>query len=97
MNFCLRDPFVSERMKGLVSGVAVPRIVLKDFRKFKIIIPPITIQHKWDDHIKSIMILCYKLNNKNAILHQTRDLLLPKLISGELDVSDLDIKVGEPE
>ena len=28
---------------------------------------------------------------KNANLHQTRDLLLPKLISGEIDVSELDI------
>ena len=32
-------------------------------------------------------------NNKN--LRQTRDLLLPKLISGEVDVSELDIKVPE--
>ena len=31
------------------------------------------------------------LNQKNRNLRQTRDLLLPKLISGELDVSDLDI------
>ena len=31
------------------------------------------------------------LNLKNANLHQTRDLLLPKLISGEIDVSELDI------
>ncbi len=28
---------------------------------------------------------------KNANLRQTRDLLLPRLISGELDVSQLDI------
>jgi len=31
------------------------------------------------------------LIEKNNNLRQTRDLLLPKLISGELDVSDLDI------
>ena len=37
---------------------------------------------------------------KNNLLRQTRDLLLPKLISGELDVSDLDIQmpeIDEPE
>jgi type I restriction enzyme S subunit len=36
------------------------------------------------------------LNNlldRNAVLRQTRDFLLPKLISGELDVSELDIRV----
>jgi type I restriction enzyme, S subunit len=40
------------------------------------------------------------LKTKNKILRQTRDLLLPKLISGELDVSDLDIEIlgsDEPE
>ena len=31
------------------------------------------------------------LTMKNTNLRQTRDLLLPKLISGELDVSELDI------
>ena len=34
------------------------------------------------------------LTDKNATLRHTRDLLLPKLISGKLDVSDLDIKTG---
>ena len=40
------------------------------------------------DHIRSLM-------RKNNNLRQTRDLLLPKLISGELDVSTLPIDIGE--
>lgn len=32
---------------------------------------------------------------RNANLRATRDLLLPKLISGEVDVSELDIDVGQ--
>ena len=39
--------------------------------------------------------LVMSLRAKNQTLRQTRDLLLPKLISGELDVSDLDIKITE--
>jgi type I restriction enzyme S subunit len=35
------------------------------------------------------------LRVKNQVLRHTRDLLLPKLISGELDVSDLDIAAPE--
>jgi type I restriction enzyme S subunit len=35
------------------------------------------------------------LQAKNAILRRTRDLLLPKVISGELDVSELDMYIGE--
>jgi len=35
------------------------------------------------------------LQLKNLNLRQTRDLLLPRLISGEIDVENLDIKTGE--
>jgi type I restriction enzyme, S subunit len=35
------------------------------------------------------------LTERNSTLRRTRDLLLPKLISGEIDVSDLDISVPE--
>ena len=34
------------------------------------------------------------LRVKNINLQHTRDLLLPRLISGEIDVSELDIDVG---
>ena len=35
------------------------------------------------------------MKEKNKNLHQTRDLLLPKLISGELDISELEIDTGK--
>ena len=38
---------------------------------------------------------CLLLRKKNQILRQTRDLLLPKFISGKVDVSELDIDIGE--
>jgi hypothetical protein len=34
------------------------------------------------------------MKDKIEVLKHTRDLLLPKLISGELGISDLDIKTG---
>ena len=34
------------------------------------------------------------LGRQNIVIHQTRDLLLPRLISGQLDVSDLPIDTG---
>ena len=37
----------------------------------------------------------FTLAKKNRNLRTTRDLLLPKLISGQLDVEDLDIETGE--
>lgn len=89
----LRLPQVKSRMKGYVSGVAVPRIVLKDFRKFLVLVPPNELQSQWAKACDSMLSLCRKLVKANTNLRTTRDLLLPKLISGELDVSQL----PEPE
>ena len=35
-----------------------------------------------------------RLQQQNNVFRQTRDMLLPKLFSGEIDVSDLDIKIA---
>ena len=89
----LRLPHIKDRMKGYVSGVAIPRIILKDFRQFMILVPPASLQREWAERCDAMLSLCRKLVRKNANLRATRDLLLPKLISGELDVSTL----PEPE
>jgi type I restriction enzyme S subunit len=91
----LLEPKTKERMKGYVSGVALPRIILKEFRGFQIILPPISIQERWAVCAEPMINLCWRFIDKNANLRRTRDLLLPKLISGELDVSDLDIAAHE--
>jgi len=41
--------------------------------------------------------LLFNCAKKNNILRQTRDLLLPKLISGEIDVENLDIRIGDSD
>ena len=85
----LRHPETIARMKGCVSGVAIPRIILKDFRKFQVVLPSQDLQEAWLATASPLMRLCRKLVDKNANLRAQRDLLLPKLISGEIDVSDI--------
>jgi type I restriction enzyme S subunit len=48
-------------------------------------------------HLNSVSIFrqIYTLSAANKNLKKTRDILIPKLISGEVDVSDLNIKVSE--
>lgn len=89
----LRLPDVASRMKGYVSGVAIPRIVLRDFRQFLVLLPPSDVQRAWAAHCDPMLRLCRNLVRKNETLRTTRDLLLPKLISGELDVS----AIAEPK
>lgn len=82
----LRDPVIKARMKGIVSGVAIPRIVLKDFRKFQIVVPPLPIQTAWAKHVDPLVEMCRKLVSQTENLRRTRDLLLPRLLSGQVKV-----------
>jgi type I restriction enzyme S subunit len=60
-----------------------------------IFIPSEEIKKRFDQIIKPIFNTIALFGQKNMALRKSRDLLLPKLISGELDVSDLDIKTRE--
>ena len=90
--YCLRSKVVKERMKQCVSGVAIPRIILKDFRKFKIILPPNEMQVKWNLLVEQTVKMCWNLTSKNYNLKQQRELLLSKLISGKIDVNHNGVK-----
>lgn len=58
-----------------------------------IVLPPLSVQQSFAKIVRPIRRLSVLLQSKNTNLRTTRDLLLPKLISGELDVSAL----PEPE
>ena len=46
LQFLLRSPNIKEQLKNYVSGAAIPRIVLKDFKQAVLPIPPLPIQQK---------------------------------------------------
>ena len=63
-----------------------------------IVIPPKELQNKFSQTMNPMFDLIQNLGSKNSNLRQTRDLLLPKLISGEIDVEALDfgrLEMGE--
>lgn len=53
----------------------------------ELITPPIDLQKKFGQIVRPMRLLCVRLAAQNANLRAQRDLLLPKLISGEIDVS----------
>jgi len=71
-------------MSCYVSGAALPRIILDDLKKMKIIMPEQTLQSKFDIVIQSIYEQIKILIEQNVVLTKTRNLLLPRLISGKL-------------
>jgi len=42
----LMSPLTKKEMSGYVTGAALPRIILKDFKKFKILLPQLSTQRK---------------------------------------------------
>lgn len=79
------------------GGTKMPVINWNVFKTMKIIIPRKELLLLFESTVKNAFDLIKLLNLKNLVLRKTRDLLLPKLISGEIDVSNLDIAKREQE
>lgn len=77
------------------QGAAQPNISGQDIGSIKILLPPIKLIEEFEDFCDPIRNEILLLDFHNSNLRQTRDLLLPKLISGKIDVSELDIDIGE--
>lgn len=71
-----------------VPSIAQPATNLK---KIQLSLPPINIQREWLETVEPMIDLYQKTSKENKRLADLRDSLLPNLMSGELDVSDLDI------
>jgi len=84
-----------EKIIGVASGATFKEISRGEFREFPIAVPPPPIENIFVETVEPMCRLIENLIKRNQNLRQTRDFLLPKLISGELDVSQLDITTPE--
>jgi len=66
-----------------------------EFTNKKVVLATNDSPKQFADFVKTIFEINNSLRKKNRNLRKTRDLLLPRLISGEIDVENLDIKTGE--
>ena len=83
-----------DEVKQQANGVNVLHLSPDRISEFSFALSPDELQIQFARFADSIYCKCDILAKRNHILRRTRDLLHPKLISGELDVSDLDIKTG---
>ena len=83
------------RLKQKSHGAVFDTIIVDTFKLFDIMKPPLDLIRVFCPIVSSIFENVLNLMNKNINLRRTRDLLLPKLISGEVDVEGLDIETGE--
>ena len=85
----LKDRFQEEDTMG--SGAIFNAIRKTDLLGIPLFTPTESVIGKFEEIVNLIFAELTNLTLKNTNLRQTRDLLLPKLISGEIDVSELDI------
>ena len=82
-----------QELLSYANQVGVPSIAqpVKNLKKIQIPLPPIDVQREWLTIVKPMISLHQKTSKENKRLVLLRDSLLPKLMSGRLDVSELDI------
>ena len=90
----LRYSSFAERLKEYANGTTVLHLSPSHVQSCKLVLPPNGFRQRYADIAKSVRQESDLLEKKNVNLRQTRDLLLPKLISGEIDVSELDIDIN---
>jgi type I restriction enzyme S subunit len=76
------------------QGTKMPRANWDILTKYPLVIPPSSILEQFNNFIENAVQQIQSLIFKNQNLRATRDLLLPKLISGEIDVENLEIDTG---
>ena len=88
--YFLKQPSVRKDVgDNYVSGSALPRIVLKDFKKYRFRLPTMNAQLKIGSALHAIRMQIKANIDEIQRLSSIRDTLLPRLVSGELDVSAL--------
>ncbi len=90
--YLLKQPSVRKDVgDNYVSGSALPRIVLKDFKKYRFMLPPMGEQLRIGSALHAIRMQTKANIDEIRRLSSIRDTLLPKLMSGELDVSAVEL------
>jgi type I restriction enzyme S subunit len=81
-----------DQMTAVAKGAAYPATSFDDFEKAKLLVPIDDLLSGFHDVAEPLFRQKHLLQEQNTHLTRTRDLLLPRLISGKLSVEDLDIQ-----
>ncbi|SRR5260221_120568 len=99
---CRSTGFIDEfASRAVGTSTSHQRVKPEDFMNLLILQPENILLYKFTEFVTPMFQSIYNLRLRNANLRKTRDLLLPKLISGEVDVEGLEIagvdETGEVE
>lgn len=84
--------FKQTNVTHIVTGAVQPKISQANLKKLPAIIPNIKELDNFNTIIQPIFSMIRKNKNENQRLSELRDTLLPKLMNGEIDVDDVQVK-----
>lgn len=91
INFLIKRPFFKEELKTRSSGSVRQSLGYKDFGLIKTVYPPLSIIEQFNKVYEPILDRIKHNLAENTRLITLRDTLLPKLMSGEIDVSEVEV------
>ena len=91
INFLIKRPFFKEELKTRSSGSVRQSLGYKDFGLIRTIYPPRDIIERFNQVYEPMLVGIKHNFDENAKLITIRDTLLPKLMSGEIDVSEVEV------
>ncbi len=87
----IRTPETTSRFIAQAMSSGVPHVNLSLLRAFEIVVPPLSVQNRFVQSLWPLNNQEWLLGHASDRLAGLRDLLLPKLVTGEIDVSGLDL------
>ena len=85
--FCFyNESFAKDAIQSLASGAAQPNISGGQIESIKLFYPKLEIVSKFGYSIKNHFELIWNLKQQNAKLREARDILLPRLMNGQIEV-----------
>lgn len=78
-------------IQGIKGGSAQPKFNKKDFKNTSILLPPAELLFRFHETVAPMFVKINENQSENKRLSDLRDTLLPRLMSGEIDVSSVKI------
>jgi len=79
-------PFIADTAQSMREGAKMPRADWKQMQQYPVLVPPDGLLRDFEETISDIVEQLKLLSLANRELRKARDLLLPKLMSGEISV-----------
>jgi type I restriction enzyme S subunit len=85
--FCFfNEPTAKNAVQSLASGAAQPNISGGQLESIKLFYPKLEVVAEFGNSIKSHFQMIWNLKEQNTRLREARDILLPKLMNGQIEV-----------